>query len=233
MQIYLICNVFQINFQSFVIAHRGINIHIVDFVPSLVNPLDSPARDAGKILRSFYIVLAGVDSISRWQEQKCNKFGRGGASRFDVYPLRDKTYRMGETFRWRGKKKREFVIGTPQRDDNVFPTCFYLIKSSVDTSRSVSYFSRYDREITHTCACVYVCVCVYTGWSVIHGDSVSSRCRWIYGGGGRNFYGLERFKARIRNKEIRFEGFRGFRVWTFFKSEINQFSDGRLFCLRI
>lgn len=156
------------------------HVHIVDFVPSLVNPLDSPARDAGKILRSFYIVLAGVDSISRWQEQKYNKFGRGGASRFDAYPLRDKTYRMGETFRWREKKKREFVIGTPQRD-NVFPTCFYLIKSSVDTSRSVGYFSRYDREITHTCACV----CIYCPWFM----AILFLRDGIYG--GRNFYNLE------------------------------------------
>lgn len=37
---------------------------------------------------------------------------------------------------------------------NVFPTCFYLIKSSVDTSRC----DRYDREITY--------VCVYVHWVV-------------------------------------------------------------------
>lgn len=94
-----------------------------------------------KILRSFYIVLGGVDSISRWQEQKCNKVWPGSLRRA-LSSSRNKTYRIGETFRWRGKKR--VCYATKGR------TCFYLIKSSVDTSRSI--VTLHDTIVKlHTC----------------------------------------------------------------------------------
>lgn len=143
------------------------HVHIVDFVPSLVNPLDS-RKGRGRFYArsiSFWVALIlfpgdrnrNVTSLA------------GEASRFDVYPLRDKTYKMGETFRWRGKKR----VCCCRNRTNVFPTCFYLIKSSVDTSRSV-VTPRYDREITHS-----VRVCTLEDG---HGDSVSRWDLWEEGG---------------------------------------------------
>lgn len=60
----------------------------------------------------------------------------------------------------------------------MFPTCFYLIKSSVDTSRSIVAIVK-----LHTCACIY------TGWSVIHGHCFEMGS--MGEGGGRIFMGKD------------------------------------------